>query len=206
MIELVIVTAIIIIVLALSFSALLQSQSFQVYNNTFIKLYSLVNNARSQAISGKGQMDFTNFDNDTSSTDFVTPANYGVFFNTGTVTSLKPNAALFADINPPAAGSFSAKGQFDPGTQYNLGNDLILDRLILPKTMSLEIKDGEGNTPVESSIFFSPNYADIAYENLIFNTSPFLTISLTDNSLGICRQIIIHKLAGIPEVSLCSTP
>jgi prepilin-type N-terminal cleavage/methylation domain-containing protein len=209
LIELIIVTGIIIIVLSVSFSALLQSQSFQVYNNTFTKLYSLINNARSLAISGKGQLDFTDFDLDgrtTSPADYVTPANYAIHFNTGTVSATVPNVALFADINPPQAGTINKKGQFDPGLQYNQGNDLILDRLNLPNLTVLKITDGDGATPEQSSIFYSPNYADITFENLTFGTSPFLTIALADSSLGLCKQIIIHKLAGIPEISSCTTP
>lgn len=200
--ELLLVVMIVVIVVGLSMSSLLQSQSVQVFNNSFGKLFSLVNNARSQAITGKGQLDFTDYDRDHlnhTNSDYVTPANYGVRFD----VSGTPNVRLFADINPPLSGSTGSAGQFDMTGDYKTGKDLVLDSLDLPSTITLLVKDGDYSTPSSSSIFYSPNYADIQYEDLTMGASPFLKIQLTDTLTTACKQIKIHKLAGIPEVGQC---
>ncbi|MCC6643505.1 prepilin-type N-terminal cleavage/methylation domain-containing protein [Candidatus Peregrinibacteria bacterium] len=211
LIELVIVMAVIVIVFGLSINSLTKSQDFQIFNNNFIKLQSLVNNARSQAITGKGQLDFTDYDNDKcnnggamsggscTAPDFVTPGNYGVRFDTASGSA---NVRLFADINPPVSGSISGqKGRFDNGGNYVQGDDLVLDTLTLPSTIKLEVDDGAAQT--SGSIFYSPNYADISFENLSAN--PFLKIRLRESGgIAQCKQIKIHKLAGIPEVEACS--
>jgi len=206
LIELIIVMAIIVIVFGISFSALMQSQATQLFLTNFGKVYSLVNNARSLAISGKGQLDYTDFDNDgqwatSIPPDYVTPANYGVYFDT---TPGKTNVTLFADMNPPKSGSMGAKGRYDHGTSYALGMDLDIDSLNLPSTNKLQIVDGAGNSPINSAIFYSPNYADISYQALDTSSSPFIYIKLTQTATGQCRQIAIHRLAGIPESGPCT--
>lgn len=205
LIELVIVMGILVIVLGLSMSSMLQSQSFQVFNNNFGKLMSLVSNARSQAITGKGQLDYTDFDGDGIYNDYVTPANYGVRFDTAPVAGT-PNVRLFSDTNPLKSGVGGKKGQFDDGGVYAQGDDVVLDSLTLPNNTVLEVIDGASlaNTPTESSIFFSMKYADITYESLVTSPSPFITIQLTEQNISACRQIQIHKLAGIPEVGPCT--
>lgn len=211
LIELIIVMGILVIVVAISFNSLVKSQDFQIFNNNFIKLQSLVNNARSQAITGKGQLDFTDFDHDLcnntgamsggscTAPDYVTPANYGIRLDT---TAGSANIRLFADINPPATGATGLKGRFDGGTAYSTGDDVVLDSLNLPTGISLEVVDSSG-TKTSGSMFFSPNYADISFDGL--SVSPFLKLRLRENGgTAQCKQIKIHKLAGIPEVEACS--
>lgn len=205
LIELVIVMGILAIVLGLSMSSMLQSQYVQVFNNNFSKLFSLVNNARSQAITGKGQLDYTDFDGDgifSPAIDYVTPANYGVRFDTAAGS---PNVRFFSDTNPTPSGGLGAKGRFDAGTNYSQGHDLVLDSLTLPAKTVLKVIDGNGNTPANGSIFYSMKYADISYETFSVSNTPFLRIQLTDQNTSACRQIQIHKLAGIPEVGPCTT-
>lgn len=209
LVELIIVMAIIVIVTGISLGSLTSSQSLQVFNNNFDKIQSLISNARSQAITGKGQLDYTDFDhdkcNDTgamtegtcTSPDYVTPANYGVYFDTVEA----PNAVLFADINPPTSGPTGQKGRYDKGTLYVSGKDLVLDSLTLPPDYTLAIMNGI-TSYADGSIFFSPNYADISFETL--TAKPFLTLKLQDTKTSRCRQIIIHKLAGIPEIKACT--
>ncbi len=204
LIELLIVIGIIVIVLAFSLNALSQSQSTQLFSNNFAKLFSLISNARSQAITGKGQLDFTDFDHDTrtnlsSPPDYVTPANYGIHFQTDSA----PQVVLFADINPPESGAMGARLRYDEGTTYDLGQDVVLDSLYLPEGTILDVQDGTG-AKTSGSIFYSPNYADINFENLDVSTSPFITIKLSNPKLMGCRIITMHKLAGIPEVGPCT--
>lgn len=211
LIELIIVMGILVIVLAISFNSLVKSQDFQIFNNNFIKLQSLLNNARSQAITGKGQLDYTDFDNDLcnhlgymgggscTAPDYVTPANYGIRLDTTAGTT---NVKLFADINPPHTGATGAKGRYDSGTAYTTGDDVDLDSLGLPTGIRLEVEDSSG-AKTSGSLFFSPNYADISFDGL--SVSPFLKLRLRESGgTGQCKQIKIHKLAGIPEVEACS--
>ena len=121
LLELLIVMGILVIVFAISMTSLMMAQYTQIFNNNFTKVFSLISNARSQAITGKGQLDFTDFDHDGSISDYVTPANYGVHFQTDS----SPQVTLFADINPPDSGSLGTKGRYDAGTTYNLGQDLV---------------------------------------------------------------------------------
>jgi len=206
LIELVIVMGILVIVLGLSMSSMLQSQSVQVFNNTFGKLFSLVNNARSLAITGKGQLDYTDYDRDTknylsSPADYVNPANYGVRFDTAAGSV---NVRLFADINPPQSSGTGQKGRFDAGGVYTTGDDLVLDSLTLPNKISLAVHDGS-SSQATPSIFYGMKYADMTFEGLNVNAgSPFIRIQLTDQQTTTCRQIRIHKLSGIPEVGVCT--
>lgn len=207
-IELIIVLAIIVIVIGVSFSSLTRSQSQQIFNNNFDKIVSLVSTARSLAITGKGQLDYTDFDNDKcnhngvmvggtcTSPDYVTPANYGIYFNT---TPGAKNIILFADINPPLSGATGQKGAYNLGTSYTTGDDFELDSLTLPSNLTLEVIGSSSYTT--GSLFFSPNYADITFQTLVPN--PFITIKLSESNPARCRQITIHKLAGVPEVKIC---
>lgn len=203
LIELLIVLGILVVVIGISFSSLTRSQSFQVFNNNFEKIFSLIGNARSLAISGKGQLDYTDFDHDTlnhlsSPPDYVTPANYGIRLIN---TAGSKNVILFSDINPPTSGG-GQKGVYNQGTNYTAGDDLDLESLSLPGTMNIEIEDASG-IKNSGSVFFTPNYADISFDGL--NASPFLVIRLKEVAPGnLCKQIRIHKLAGIPEVQTCS--
>ena len=204
LIELVLVMGILVIVLGLSMSSLLQSQSAQIFNNNFSKLYSIVNMARSMSIAGKGQLDYTDYDRDGDdhlTPDYVTPANYGVRFDTASGSA---NVRLFADINPPLTGAVGQKGRFDVGTDYIFGYDLVLDSYSFPAKTELKIIDGAGGTPATGSFFFNMKYADISFENILTANTPFVRLQLTDQTTGACRQIRIHQLAGIPEVGPCT--
>lgn len=212
LVELLIVMTIIVVVAGLALSSIGSTTSLQVFNNNFEKIVSLLNNARSMAITGKGQLDYTDFDNDgctdssiipgstCSYPDYVTPANYGVHFDTA---SANQSVSLFADINPPASGATGAKGRFDTSGTYASGKDAVLgDILTLPSNFTLEVSDGgTGVISTNPNIFYSPDYADISLENV--TATPFLYIKLQYPQYSYCRLISIHKLAGVPEVKAC---
>ena len=211
LIELIIVVAIVVIISAVTLGSLTRSQDQQIFNNSFEKLYSLINTARSLSIAGKGQLDYTDFDNDgcraaattvpLCAADYVTPVNYAVQFSTST----SPNAVLFADMNIPSSGATGSKGNYNSGTSYATGDDLDLDSLTLPAGITMEIQDVTIFPPSLSTtgIFYSPNYADITFSPVSSNANPFLLLRLKQGAY-ICKQIRIHKLAGIPEVELCT--
>ena len=211
--------AIIVIVTGIALGSLSTSQSLQVFNNNFDKIVSIISNARSMAITGKGQLDYTDADNDICNNngailpdgtciapDYVTPANYGIRLDS---TAGMPNVILFADANPPTTGTITgAIGRFDDENNWAAGDDPVLgESLSLPPELTMEIVDGGSVPPggtayASGSIFFSPNYADISFES--FTASPFLDIKLTDARFSRCRRLRIHRLAGVPEIQPCS--
>jgi len=219
LIELILVMLIISVIAAISLSTLLGTQAGQAFNNNFDSLLSFLNNARTDAITGKGQTDFTDFNGINGTTDLVTPANYGVNFNT---TAGAAKVQLFADINPPKTGTISgARLRFDSGINNNTGDDLVLKSYTFPNNLSLAIFAADtaappimvaATNPANSSVFYSPLYADIYAENIKIDQSnsapltsyPFILIQLKENASPFrCRQIKIHQLAGVPEVAAC---
>lgn len=220
LIELLIVLGILVILTALTLASLTRSQEQQVFSNNFDQVYSMINSARSLAIAGKGQFDYVDYDNDgcknTGSVplgatctvpDYVTPLNYGVYFNN--TSGGARNITVFADMNLPNAGATGHKQQYDIGTDYALGADLDLNNLVIPSGIALEIQDDSSVAALPAgsagAIFFSPNYADMNVFGL--NPNPYLLIRLKDKTnVNICKQIRIHKFAGIAEVESCSVP
>lgn len=207
LVELIIVMAILVVVFGIALGSVNQSQSLQIFNNNFDKIMSMIGTMRSQAITGKGQLDYVDFDNDNCNEsggdncdgpDYVIPAHYGVYFDTanGTITT-------FADMNVPKSGAVGKVGKFDENGSYKTGKDLVLEMRNLPENYQLIIFDNDENAPfTKGGIFFTPNYADISFED--FTASPFLNIKLMDTKANRCRMITIHKLAGIPEVKFCN--
>ncbi len=216
LIELVLVLFIIAIVAAISLSTLLYAQSGQVFSNNFETLVSFLNNARTDAITAKGQPDYVG----KNTTKFVTPANYGVDFatNTAGVGVIK----LFSDTNPPISGATGQKLRFNKGTIYATGDDLVLKTYTFPKNYILnvdaissdlktKIPNSNNNNPV--AIFYSPLYADIYAENIKIDQSnnpppsgsfPFIRIKLIEKQPpNRCRQILIHQISGVLNIGPC---
>jgi len=212
LVELMIVLVIIVVFAAIAMASMVRQQDQQLFNNQFESILSMINNARSQAITGKGQLDYTDFDHDgcqaLDCTDFVTPANYGVHFDSKMDPSTE-NVVMFADMNPTEAHP-EYKGTYNPEPAAALteGGDLKLGNIInLGTDFCLRIEDNNPPSANSSgSIFFSPNYADISFEGYqVTSDKPFLLIRLHDNTAANrCKQIRIHQLAGIPEVEQCT--
>jgi len=207
LIELMIVMVIITVLTGIIYGSMIRTQDQQMYNNQFEKILSIISNARSLAITGKGQLDYSDYDHDlltatTTPVDYVTPANYGVNFD-----SITPNAnsvTQFADINPPETGGTGEKGRYDNDLtkNYTLGQDLDLVKWDMGKDFCLFVDTYKTSTN-SGSILFSANYADISFDNL--TADPFLKIRVRDKTpVNRCKQIKIHKMAGIPEVEQCA--
>jgi prepilin-type N-terminal cleavage/methylation domain-containing protein len=224
LVELVIVLGIVGILAVIALGGLLNSQSQQIFNNKFEEILALIKESRSQAITAKGQFDYTDADKDgiynnhcdsppaptpCPSPDYATPANYGINFSKpGLVGQLK----LFADIYPPQTNPQGNKDSFEEGnslTDYQNGKDLVLKTVFLPNTYDLTVfkQSEQGNPPALNSVsmFFSPLYADLKFQGVTFtNEIPILVIRMKEiNGIQRCRQITFHQLAGVPEVSNC---
>ncbi len=184
LVEIMIVLGMVVILVGVSLNSLVQAQRTQRFLNQFEEVYSMVNNARTNAISAMGQPD--------GGGGFETPAHYGVRLN-----PVGSTVEIFADLK-----STTVEGKYDEG-------DPILREVDISTDYELNIfeYDGTNQTSVEaaSSILFTPLYADMAFDGLrVDQNTPFVIIQLDETSPpNRCRQIRIHFLAGIPEVEAC---
>ena len=180
----------------------------------------MVREARSYAITGKAQPDFTDYDGNKCYEasnpanapgclgDYVTPANYGVYFGSNKVD-------LFADIHQAKTTSGgtadpNTEGKFLPSSngigQHSTGTDLILSEYQIPNGITLKINidgvTGTGSSCGSSgfctpSIFYSPIFADFNTDPTVKNTG-FVYIGISDGERSSCFKI--QRLAGNPEV------
>ncbi len=222
LVEVMIVIAVLGVLFTASMTSLNSSRDTQDYNNNFDQLLSMLNNARSMAISAKGQTDYVDADGDGDKTDLVTPANYGVRFEQNSPSKI----ILFADNNTNSSSDADAKKKVYDFNSSNCntpenGCDFILKEYTFDKKYELKVYKGDVNgqlhqvsstiTAIDGfpSIFYSPLYADIAVEGANIGLDdldfPFLIIRFQESSgPKRCRQIKIHFLAGNPEVSACT--
>ena len=206
LIEMILVVALTMFLLVVTAQSFVNSASQFSFSNAAEKVQELIRQARSLAISGKAQIDYTDYNNDTckdkahstsecqtknASTggdDYVTPAHYGVNFD-------KTNATitLFADNHSPTA----TEGKYNPGTNYANGDDIVLETYPVPSGMQLIIP---GNAS-SATIFFSPIFADVSSDPATSPTDPFFRFGISAKFGDIVRKRCsqIHMLAGISE-------
>jgi type II secretory pathway pseudopilin PulG len=204
LVELILVITVTIILMGTAITSLIRSQRTFVFNGAFQEIQTIVREARSFAVTGKAQPDFTDYDGDAcknanghdpdcglsdSEDDLVTPANYGVFFD---VTGRK--VVLFADVHG-TAGQFNEP---DSGTgigKYEDGKDVILKVFHLPASLDLIVQPDSGG---KNAVFFSPIYADVT-----FKTEPadFFVFGLKEKATVGNRAncIVMHAVSGVPE-------
>lgn len=214
LVEMLVVLAIIGIMTTIALNSLIISNRQQLFLNQFEEIFSVINNARSLAISGRGELDYVDYDQDgcnytgaspcTNGADYVTPANYGVRFDsTGT-----GRVRLFADMQVPLTGATGNELQYDDGTTYTTGHDLVLRDVVVDSRFQMEVFYGNGSLTQDTlpaAIFYSPLYADIKFQDVAVDESnPFFVVRLREiTGVQRCRQIKIHQLAGVPEVGAC---
>lgn len=215
LVEILVVLAIIGIMTAIALNSLIISNRQQLFLNQFEEIFSAINNARSLAISGKGELDYIDYDQDgcnytgaipcTNGADYVTPANYGVRFDsTGT-----GRIRVFADMQVPLSGATGQKLRYDNGGAYATGDDVVLRDIVVDSRFQLSAYYGNGTLTADTlpaAIFYSPLYADIKFEGIaVDENNPFFVVRLQEiGGVARCRQIKIHQLAGVPEVGACS--
>lgn len=207
LIELLLVMGVTVLLLLVGIQSIIGSTSQLVFINNYEKVLDLITQARSLAISGKAQLDYTDFDHDTCKDvptglvpciipDFVTPAHYGVHFEHDAVKGLY-SVVLFADMH---TGAVCLEGSFDPSPlKGNLaqGCDVVLESFELAKGLEfLNIP------PAPFTIFYSPIFADVSFD-AVLPKDPFFSIGMKQTNAPVERQRCsqIHKLAGIIEPS-----
>lgn len=208
LIELMMVIAITVILLAAGLRGMVDSQKSFLFNNAVERVLQIVREARSLAVTGKAQLDYTDYDqdgcnappddNDNTPTactlplgesDYVTPANYGVYFDV-------PNhkVTLFADLHADGAnaeGNYVAPTALNDYQQYK---DLSLAEFDLTSDLDLKAVGS-------STIFYSPIFADTSFESALSATFFAFGVKETDG-VGRERCFKIHPIAGVPEVAI----
>lgn len=208
LIEIVLVVALTLFMLTVTVQGFVNSASQFSFANVSQKIEEMVRTARSLAISGKAQIDYTNFDNDTCADnvstplcpedDYVTPANYGV--NLQKITAggnTTYTVTLFAD-NHSATDEKKYNTVPNPTlADYKAGKDIVLETYTLPSNIQM-ILPGGGDT---ATVFFSPIFADLSSDITITNADPFFRFGLYQVSGSVTRKKCsqIHILAGISE-------
>lgn len=183
---------------------LVNSQQSFIFNNSAERVIQLVREARSLAVTGKAQTDYTDADKDyglanPDSGDYVTPAHYGVYFDT-TVGANK--LVLFFDVNRGESVD-QTEGFFDKPSaatgigQFEAGKDVVLAEFSLDTTMSFILNPAGTNT-----VMFSPIFADTSFDAPLGVTKIFV-FGVKDTGGNIDRQRCykIHLVAGVPEAA-----
>lgn len=218
-----VVTLTVFLFLATMQSVIGSSQQLR-FVNAYQKVLDLVRQARSLAVSGKAQLDYTDYDqdgiNDTTANggpDYVTPAHYGVYFEHGP-TSMNGQSTdqvvLFEDLHPSVTqigGAPCKEGQYDPADTnlngpYAFGCDVILETYTLPVGTQLKGISGAGNCIVASSncatLFYSPIFADVSFDPALapLPSPQFFVFGVNQGGGQRIHCEKIHAASGIPEL------
>lgn len=213
--EMILVVALTLFLLVVTVQGFVNSASQFGFANAAEKVQEMIRQARSLAISGKAQPDYTDFNGDgcfdstnpandpvsCAGGDVVTPAHYGVnFSNNGGVYTV----TLFVDNHSPADEGAYSKGA--NVTDYRNGKDIILETYELPSGMQMVIpQQANGSTNpgngASATIFFLPIFADISSDVSIPSADPFFRFGISATFGDIVRKRCsqIHMLAGISE-------
>lgn len=223
-----VVTLTVFLFLATMQSVIGSSQQLR-FVNAYQKVLDLVRQARSLAVSGKAQLDYTDYDqdgvNDTTANggpDYVTPAHYGVYFEQapGVNGQTTDQVILFADLHPPVIpplGPPCKEGQYDPANMNlngpnGFGCDVILETYTLPVGVQLKGVSGSPYCVTTLStcavLFYSPIFADASFDPPLHPLpSPQFFVFGVDQGNGQrkhCEKI--HAASGIPEVMNLNDP
>jgi len=208
LIEIILVVALTLFFLTVTATGLVNSASQFAFANAYQRVLTMISTARSYAISGKAQLDYTDYTNNFATstdnpTNYVTPAHYGINFNAANKT-----VTLFADLH--SKDSTTREGHFNPPgnppttADYANGMDIILDTYTLPEGMSL-ILPSITAPATAITIFYSPIFADISFDVSPLPTGSFFKFGVQQTSGAITRNRCseIHIIAGIAEPFDC---
>ncbi len=194
---------------SVSLAGISRTQATFQFNAAVQMVNSIVREARSFAVTGKAQIDYSDYDGDgcmagdadalyphlgvcNPGPDYVTPANYGVFFNTSNNRLIE-----FADMHG------SVVGQYDPPSVpglmvYEPGKDMHIAEYTLPEVYRFYLYSGTGTT---NTVFFSPIFADTTFHPALspVTTTFFFVFGVEAVSGARESCMAIHRIAGIPE-------
>ena len=174
LVELVIVMVITMFLITMVLQSAFGSTAQLKFINSSNKVVDLIRQARSLAISGKAQPDYTDFNNDNNKNDLVTPAGYGVYFvHYDDNSDNTDKIVLFVDNHSKAPSG--AEGAYNNNGMPDFGNDVILEVFSLPKGIQF-MKDAAttdnfglpGNNG--ATVTYTPIFADVIFLYLLGTT------------------------------------
>lgn len=202
--EFIVVIGILLLLFTLSMRGLVNSQKSFIFNNTAERVIQLVRESRSLAVTGKAQTDYTDADKDSDaanpdSSDYVTPAHYGVYFDT---TAGANKLVLFFDVNrgesvDQTEGVFNKPSAATGIGLFEAGKDVVLAEFSLDTTMNFIL-----DPPATNTIMFSPIFADTSFDAALAGTKVFIFgVQETGGTIDRKRCYKIHLVSGVPEVA-----
>lgn len=202
LVEIMIVLAITMFLLTIALQSAWGSSAQLNFINSTNKVIDMIREARSLALAGKTQLDYTNFLGTDCPTCLITPAGYGVAFEHYSDPTIPDQAILFVDNH----SLFGGEGTYveDNLANYNAGTDIVLEKFVLPKGIFF---NGNGilafgqNDSKRSTIIYTAVFADVIFDppTIVPSLSNLLTFGLTQSGSvprSACFQI--HKVSGLP--------
>lgn len=200
LVELILVMTIITMLSAISLTSLLSTQATFQFKSTSEQVFGMMREARSLAVTGKAQIDYTDFDEDgckagtveykhdpacTEKTvpDYVTPANYGIYFDTE-----NRKIIMFADMHGSNIGKFDKPAAVG---KYEDTKDLILSEYSLPPNYKFFIYP-----KLTTTVMFSPIFADTTFETDLSPSQFFWVFGIEENKGFRKSCMAIQRVAG----------
>jgi len=201
LIELVIVMGVLVVLMTMAMASMGSSRKYFNISTAYEKVVQMVRETRSYAVTGKANLDWTDYDQDgldNEDGDLVTPAGYGIYFDTANKT-----VTLFADVRKSSVDGNQSEGQYNAPDStavgvYQAGRDVILERYTILSTLTLIATGGP------YTIIYTPIFADTIFypalnsgEKLfIFGASEGEEVEGMDVR-HMCSKM--HLVSGVPE-------
>lgn len=202
LVELIIVMVITMFLITMVLQSAFGSTAQLKFINSSNKVVDLIRQARSLAISGKAQPDYTDFNNDKNINDLVTPAGYGVYFAKHDENS-PDEVIIFMDNHNKGSGAEGVYNyQMNDPMFYTKGADMILEKYTLPDGIKLVgPKDAlplDVNQMGSATVIYTPIFADVILNNI--NDPRTFTFGLSQQSGAVTRTACfqINKVSGLP--------
>ncbi len=198
LIEILIVLGFTVFLFSAAIQSFISTSTQFAFNNAAEKVLDMVRFARSLAISGKAFQDYTDFNKNSSTADFVTPANYGIYFEHNDDRALKDSVILFADNHQILPTATCLEKKYDAKGEPKDGCDILIEKFELPAGIKLSLPADKN-----LSIFYSPIFADITFDPPPVSSSLIIGIEQSTPLINRKRCFSIHVLSGNPEPIDC---
>lgn len=208
LVELILVMMVTVILAASALTGMIRSQKNFAFNGTYQRVTSMVQEVRSLAVTGKAQIDYEDYDHDEcknagqhgggcsllgTENDYITPANYGIYFDTDTRTM-----TMFADMHGSTVGGFDDAG-LDIG-EWLGGQDIKLAEYTLSEGYNFVLySSGGANTVMYSPIFADTTFAD---DSVVVDIDDFFVFGIEELPAppGFrIRCMALHRVSGVAE-------
>jgi prepilin-type N-terminal cleavage/methylation domain-containing protein len=195
LVEIIIVMAIMTILFSMAASGLTGSRSFFTFTNSYERVVQLVREARSDAVTGKAQMDYTDYNQNGSTIDLVTPAGYGINFDT---TAASAKVTLFVDLHVGALDEDQNEGVYDAPTSigaYEAGKDFIMAQFSLDPSLILLLQGGP------ETVIYTPIFADVTFNPALDTGEISMIFGVSEGAAKRHKCSKIHPVSGVPEAT-----